>query len=124
MSEVDELLSGIDDMEVIEKSPIQEKKEQFFASKDEEEFVNILDYAKIHLDYELDIQDIKVKQKENKDDAKLKGVSVTKVNKVIRELKAQAKETGEDVSELNIIEKTLNSDVDLQAMINNLVKKK
>jgi len=116
-NELDELLQ-----DVSESKSVDELKEKFLQRKSEEEQGFIKDYVKDILDADMRIKEIQEEKKQFKTEAKENGVDVTKVNKVIRNIKEYLKESGEDVKEIQLLEEIVSSDTDIKTMIANLVK--
>ena len=99
---------------------LNDKINEFLINRDEEETKITLEFAKALLALDIEIQEIRNEQKEIRKQAKDNGVSVGKVNKVINNLKRAAKEKDVNLTELEMIENVLNSDVDVRTMIDTL----
>ena len=102
---------------------LQSKVNQFLINRDEEETKLTLDFAKALLHLELQIKELRDDQRAIRLDAKANGVAVTKVNRVLANLKKLFKTDPTDLSELESIELVLANDVDVKTMLDTLVKK-
>jgi len=119
----DELLEGLEEIEETTLTPIQQKMKNFLSQKDDDEAQNVSKYAKTHVSFELEVKQIRAEQKKNKADAKAEGVSIPKINALIKEYKKYLAETSEDVSLHNTYDKILKGDPDFQPMLNSLFSK-
>lgn len=118
-NEINNVLNDVE-QRVSNSNDLNNKINEFLINRDEEETKITLEFAKALLALDIEIQEIRNDQKEIRKQAKDNGVSVGKVNKVINNLKRAAKEKDVNLTELEMIENVLNSDVDVRTMIDTL----
>jgi len=106
-----------------QKQSTEDLTKEFLINRDAEETRLTIQFAKAMLDLDAQIKEIKEDQKVIKAEAKDEGVSVQKVTKAMSQIKAYMKSKDTDLTEIEMIKKVLDNDVDITTMISELVKK-
>jgi len=140
MDDLDNLLEDLDqDLETVVNSEItkidvvktekqsdvlnSQKVQEYLINKDEEETKLTIEFAIRMLGIDAEIKELQDEKKTIRKEYKDEGVSTTKVNKVLTQLKSLYKQKDEDLDELDQIQLALDNNVDIKVLISNLVKK-
>jgi len=101
----------------------EDMTKQWLINRDEDETRLTVQFAKAMLDLEQQIKELRDDQKQIKAEAKDEGVSVQKVTKAMNDIKAYMKAKDTDLTEIEMIKKVLDNDVDIKTMISELIRK-